>query len=291
MNSIGGIACRLVSMYRPDGRTLLCTTSTKVTLYDCATLQPLRNYALDSPASFVAFLPDNASFITSSPTVVRDWRSGKVLRSYPDRDPCRIAGNGRVALSIEKKKVTVWDPVTGKTIGKHPVEDDALNESDFNDFKFSPDAEHALSAHRLGNVCYWDLASGRRIFSIAAHGKGQVNVVAFSPDGSQALSGGQDLVVRLWELPAGSLIREYKGSTSNVYAAGFSFDGRAVYAADQTSMLRGWNRETGELLPFNGAHPSMIVDMASVPNSDALFTFTTTSALLWGFSGRALHRF
>ena len=104
-----------------DGRTLLCANSTKVTLYDCATLHPLRNYALDSPASFVAFLPDNASFITSSPTVVRDLRSGKVLRSYPDRDPCRIASNGRVALSIEKNKATVWDPVTGKTIGQHPA--------------------------------------------------------------------------------------------------------------------------------------------------------------------------
>ena len=96
----------------------------------------------------------------------------------------------------------------------------------------------------------------RRVFSIAAHGKGQVNVVAFSPDGSQALSGGQDLAVRLWELPAGSLIREYKGSTSNIFAAGFSLDGRAVYAADQTRMLRAWNRETGELLPLNGAHSS-----------------------------------
>ena len=102
-----------------------------------------------------------------------------------------------------------------------------------------------------GQVAFWDIASGRRIRSLAAHND-LIYGIALRPDGRQLAAVSYDHQVSLWKLggkaaaaPAPRFLRDH---TDSVYGVAYSPSGAqlATAAADRT--IKVWDPDSGKRL-------------------------------------------
>src|SRR5205823_5546479 len=112
---------------------------------------------------------------------------------------------------------------------------------------FSPDGK-ALAAvgpsSSTGHELHvWDLASGRRRFTLQGPFRGYEVHLAFSPDGSRITCVGGDARVGLWDAATGKELAMYCGHTSSVTAVAFSRDGRHLLSADATESVKVWDAQ------------------------------------------------
>ena len=63
----------------------------------------------------------------------------------------------------------------------------------------TPDGQRAVSGSDNGTLKVWDLASGRKLRTLAGHDH-VVVAVAVTPDGRRVVSASADKTVRVWEL-------------------------------------------------------------------------------------------
>jgi serine/threonine protein kinase/WD40 repeat protein len=95
-------------------------------------------------------------------------------------------------------------------------------------------------------VHVWELETGREVGKFEGHGGYGANAVAVSADGRVAASGGSDNAVRLWEVATRRQLQCFKGHTSAVKGVAVSADGRRVLSGSWDRTVRLWDADTGE---------------------------------------------
>lgn len=90
-----------------------------------------------------------------------------------------------------------------------------------------------------GELCLWDLASGKLLRGWQGHTR-QINAVAFSPAGRHLLTASHDTTVRLWEVSTGHEVCCFHGHTQPVETVAWSPAGRWAASAGQDCTIRRW---------------------------------------------------
>ena len=103
----------------------------------------------------------------------------------------------------------------------------------------------AISGHRHGWVCFWDLVSGRLLFAAPAH-TDIVKSVQISPDGQYAISGSNDATIKIWALTTWKCLGTLEGHTGRVASLAISSNGALIASAGFfDKSVRLWDRTTG----------------------------------------------
>ena len=155
----------------------------------------------------------------------------------------------------ETNRVKVWEVETGRLL--HDL--DGNTEKVFA-VAFDPEGHRLATVGSNGQLCLWDAATGRKLWSPTVGGI--CLSVAFSPDGKLVAAdasvryGGEGSRVTLFDAETGVEKRTLSGLVGNVRRIAFSPDGSRLVTADER--LRIWNASTGQELlvlpPPDGVH-------------------------------------
>ena len=104
-----------------------------------------------------------------------------------------------------------------------------------------------MKVEAIGQVTLWDVASGRELGALKAHGKG-VTQVAFSRDGRLLASGGSDNTIKIWDVATKAELKTLKGHTTNIESLDFSPDSKMLASASDDGSTFLWDTNTGEHL-------------------------------------------
>ena len=104
-----------------------------------------------------------------------------------------------------------------------------------------------LKVEAVGQVVFWDSATGQQLGAIKGHGKGVTSVV-FSRDGKLLASSGTDNTIKIWDVASKRELRTLVGHTANIESMDFSPDGRLLASASDEGSTFLWDANTGEHL-------------------------------------------
>ena len=111
---------------------------------------------------------------------------------------------------------------------------------------FSRDGTRAATASWGGAVSLWDVTSGRRLWTTAAHER-SANAVAFSPDGRRLVSGGNDGRLQILDTADGRVVATWEAiADGRVAGLAWSPDGRWVFAPSSRPGGKLWDAATGK---------------------------------------------
>jgi WD40 repeat protein len=101
-----------------------------------------------------------------------------------------------------------------------------------------------------GDVCLWDIESGRLLKTYQTQPVGDIPKyiisIAFSPNNADLVTGSYDGVVRVWERSTGSLLQQLKGHKAVIRSVTYSSNGRYIASGSFDGTVRVWNANTGE---------------------------------------------
>ena len=107
------------------------------------------------------------------------------------------------------------------------------------------DGTRAVSGHRDGRLCLWDLGNGELLSIIEGHSD-IVESIQLSPDGEYAISGSDDRTIKIWELTSGKCIGTLEGHTHGIESLAISPDGVLIASSGFTDgSVRLWNWKAG----------------------------------------------
>ena len=104
-----------------------------------------------------------------------------------------------------------------------------------------------LKVEAVGQVQFWDVATGTVIGAIKGHSRG-VSKVAFSRDGKLLASAGTDNTIKIWDVATRSELRTLNGHTASIESMDFTPDGRLLASAGEDGSTFLWDTKTGEHL-------------------------------------------
>ena len=113
-----------------------------------------------------------------------------------------------------------------------------------------PDPQDMMKDFKVettGEVKLWDVASGRELGVLRAHGRGVTKLV-FSRDGKFIASAASDNTIKIWDVENRRELRTLTGHTSNVESIDFTPDGRLLASASDDGSTFLWDTKTGEHL-------------------------------------------
>jgi WD40 repeat protein len=159
-------------LYTPDGKALISLTARSIDVRDA-----------DS---------DELQFAPLRPSIERSW-----FHSLSVSADSRLLAT----TALVKNHVQVWDLATGRAVSEplpHPGDFWGLFS-----VRFSPDARHLLTAHKDGQVRYWDWQAGK-LACPAMPFDNDVMDAAITPDGRFALTAVRGRPeMQIWELATG----------------------------------------------------------------------------------------
>ena len=243
--------------FSPDGRTLASAADDgDVLLWDMRTKkavgEPIRGHG-GNEVTGVAFSPDGRLLASSGfDGRTRFWdvrtqkQVGRPLKNPIDEttgtpDPGYGLGfspDGTIVATegTADAAIRLWDVRTRKQIGK------ALqtNTNGTGGIAFSPDGQTIASGTDDGTIQFWDVATGTRRASFAAHGDADgVSSVAFSPDGQTLASASWDHTVKLWDVATHEPVGPPLQTGTQLSSVAFSTDG-ALAAAGEDGTVWLW---------------------------------------------------
>ena len=151
----------------------------------------------------------------------------------------------------------------------------------------SPDARYALSGDDKGNLCLWDLLTGKLRSRLPGH-KDAVLAAAFSPDARLALSAGGfiDGSIRVWDVDASREIVRLVGHTGGITSALFSPDGSLVLSGGEDNTVRLWEVNCGFELARLVGHTKPVLGVGFGPDGRrALSAANDMTMRIWDLEG------
>jgi hypothetical protein len=171
----------------------------------------------------------------------------------------KFSRDGRYFLASSLNEIYVFETSGWKAVRKFSAKGCVAAE-------FSPDGNYLLSGDKDGLLHFWEIATSRELWRVAAHkscllGEG-ANSIAFSPDGRTVVTSSRcDDAVRVWDARTGKVLRQFAGfeavqgqrdGWSGVNGIALSPDGKQVMIFAKP--LKTWDLQTGrELVDFTGA--------------------------------------
>lgn len=136
---------------------------------------------------------------------------------------------------------------------------------------FSPNGHYVASGHASGQICVWEVASGRLCNQWQAH-RASVTALAFAPDSVLLASGAVDGALALWQAATATLLHTLPGHTDEVATLGFSPDGTTLITGSHDLTVRLWATASGARLGLLRGHTSPVRHLAIAPNGQWLAT-------------------
>ncbi|HYK20078.1 MAG TPA: caspase family protein, partial [Pyrinomonadaceae bacterium] len=234
--------------FTPDGRLLATITALgQVSLWDAQSASKVRDLT-SSPMSSLANptikpgqmptmpnMADVAAMMTNMIGAMSAGTMGRTVTSLAFSPDGRTLATGGVE---SKANIDIAAMMAG-----------AMNQKQKKGSKTSNPADlmKDLKVEAVGQVQFWDVATGRELEAIKGHGRG-VTKVAFSRDGKWLASGGSDNTIKIWDVATHAELRTLTGHTSNVESMDFSPDGRLLASASEDGSTFLWDTKTGEHL-------------------------------------------
>jgi small GTP-binding protein len=145
-----------------------------------------------------------------------------------------------LAAPSADKRISVWDPATGKLIRKLIGHEDWVRS-----VTWSPDGRFLASGSADGTVRLWDIGSGKSIRTFRHNTAFQA--IAWSPDGKliASASGYADGFLRIWDVRSGNLVVVIDTASDSTTALAWSPTGTALAsAAGFDAKIHLWDSRT-----------------------------------------------
>jgi WD40 repeat protein len=267
---------RLLSMqgraaFAPDSRVMAVPRDGIVQLYELPALRQIESLSpLGTNVVAVAYSPDGALIAGgSSNGWVRVWSCGecRLLQEWRGHQACagglRFLSDGRRLVSGSYLaglggELICWDARTWQPVS-------TLVTANAGILAVSPDSRFAMAGDDVGQLSWWDTASGKRLAATLSHRR-RVTGGAFSPDGARAASVGEDGTVALWDTSSLKAITPpFKGHINAAFGVAFSPDDRRLATG-------GGGRDAVKLWDLS-THRELVV----LPGQGFLFSFVAFS--------------
>ncbi len=176
------------------------------------------------------------------------WRAPLAVDYGPDGNLLAIAYYTEVYL---------WDARDGKLMVRLEDDETGPNGKPSNqspefriyDLAFTSDGKTLITG-TARSVKFWDVASGKLKFKIAAGHKPVMNDLAISPDESLLATAAKDKSIKLWDMKTGNLVRTLVKPKETAQEISFSPDGKKLLYRGAFDSQRAiiYDVETGKIL-------------------------------------------
>jgi WD40 repeat protein len=129
---------------------------------------------------------------------------------------------------------------------------------------FHPQGQYLVTAGGSGQICWWDLASGKCFRSRSVTG-GNGFAIAFHPQGHLFASLGSHPDVDIWDAETGDCVSTLKGHQGILGSISFSPDGLILASGRSDCTIRLWDVATGECLHVLTGHTSGVTSVCFLP--------------------------
>ncbi|MDZ4836245.1 MAG: hypothetical protein SGJ27_20900 [Candidatus Melainabacteria bacterium] len=185
----------------------------------------------------------------------------------------------KVLSSSQDNSIRLWNPNSGKEIGKFEGHED-----DVNCVIFSPSGSNALSGGSDKTVRLWDIDQGTELKKFEGH-TNLVTCVAFSESGSRVASGSYDGTVRIWDTSTGKQVKQLEGNLGTVRALAFTPDGDQIVSGGTDKTVTLWNINTGAVVRKFSGHKNEISSLAISQDGNKILSSSRDLTIqLWDLS-------
>ncbi len=153
---------------------------------------------------------------------------------------------------------------------------------------FSPDSKLLASASADRAVKVWDVATGKRLYTLS-EATDWLYAVAWHPQGKQLAAAGVDKSIRVWEVDAagGKLVHSIFAHEGPVARLAYSADGKVLYSLGEDRTVKAWDAGRMVEKKVYARQPESILSLAVRPDHKqlALGRYDGTAVLLDEASG------
>jgi WD40 repeat protein len=245
----------------------------------------------------LCFLPGDRRLLSADWEYVKVWdltmpQDSLVLEGLCRRNQFTAAfsPDGQLVASVgNSKDILLWDPATGKQVGRLQG-----NNKEVYDVAFSPDGRYLASAGYDGALV-WDVHTRNLVHTFRPKDVRFATRVGFRPD-SRRLAVARDRGVTIFDLDSGAALLSIPCKVWMCVAT-YSPDGEKLLTANPgNSTLRArvqvWDAETGqELLSLKGEQARVNTALFDKQGARILTASDDGTAKIWDLKGRELKRF